>query len=473
MRRSAAVYFASYGLSLLGRGIAGVVLPLLVLERTGDVLAAGVLATVTTAALAATGLVSGLLVDRFDRRKVSVASDLLAAASVAMLPVVDAVWGLNMTWFLALAVLGAMIRVPGMTAHETLLPVLARLGPAGPGRLDRLIAVRETVSGVLLLAGPGLGGLLVGLFGLSAALLLATAAMSLLAALTTLALDPRTGHVPQRDPDPADAYTVGAATRRAVADLLVGWRFLGRNRLVLGATLLTATFVAVLGSLQSTLMPAYFTAEDLPALTGLTLSAIAAGSVVGSALYAASAGRVRRRTWFIIGMAGTLVGFGAVGSMASPWLVLGGAVLVGLTNAPASAVLSVLIVEATPDDMRGRVLGAQNTIMLAAPAVTSAPLAAVAATAGLPVAGAVLASLAGVAALAALAAPAFRSLDDPQTEQKTPDRRIPVWRAGAGPSSPDVPPVHRDGSRNAAGNGEAAREDHRARRSEGDDRVVP
>lgn len=111
----------------------------------------------------------------------------------------------------------------------------------------------------------------------------------------------------------------------------------------------------------------------------------------------------RARIWFVIGMTGTLVGFAAVGSMASPWLVLGGAALVGLTNAPASAVLGVLSVEATPDAMRGRVLGAQNTIMLAAPALTSAPLAAVAATTGLPVAGAVLAGLAGVTALLALA----------------------------------------------------------------------
>lgn len=45
VRRSPALWFASYGLSLLGGGIAAVVMPLLVLDRTGDVLAAGLLAT--------------------------------------------------------------------------------------------------------------------------------------------------------------------------------------------------------------------------------------------------------------------------------------------------------------------------------------------------------------------------------------------------------------------------------------------
>lgn len=225
-------------------------MPLLVLDRTGDVLAAGVLATVTTAASAATGLVSGLLVDRIDRRAVSVVSDLLAAASVAALPVVDALWGLDMTWFLALAVVGAAIRVPGMTTQETLLPALARLGtsssPPGPDQLDRLIATRETVGSVLLLAGPGLGGLFVGVLGLSPALMLANATTSLLAALTTLVLGPRAGHVPPRSLVTADTNGAGGAVRRAADDLLDGWRFLGHNRLVLGATLITSMLVAVL-----------------------------------------------------------------------------------------------------------------------------------------------------------------------------------------------------------------------------------
>ncbi|WP_017589938.1 MFS transporter [Nocardiopsis ganjiahuensis] len=430
MRRSPTIYFTSYALSLLGSGIASVVIPLLVLDRTGDVLAAGIMATVGMAVSALTGLFSGLLVDRVDRRAVSVTANLLTALSMAALLFIDLTWGLNLAWFLALAVVGALIRVPGMTAQETLLPALARLGETEPGRggrpvrLDRLVAVRETVGNVLLLAGPGLGGLLVALFGLSPVILLAAAATSLLAAVSTLVLDPRAGRVPPRDPVPADAAR--GSLRRAAADLADGWRFLFRNRLVLGSTLVTGVFIAVLSVLQTTLMPAYFTEQDLPALTGLTLSAIAAGSIGGSALYAAFALRVRRRVWFVIGMLGALAGFAAVGSMASPWLVLGGAALAGFLFAPAGGVLGVLTIEATPDAMRGRVLGAQNTVMLSAPALTSAPLAAVASTAGLPAAGAVIAALVGVTALAALAAPAFRSIDDLGSEEKDAASDAPV-----------------------------------------------
>lgn len=428
LRRSPVLWLGSYGLSLLGGGIMAAVLPLLVLVRTGDVLAAGVLATVTMTASALTGLVSGLLVDRVDRRRVTVVADVLGAASVAALPVVDVLWGLDMTALLVLGVLGAVARVPAMTAQEVLLPALVRLGDGRPGRLDRLVAIRENVANVLLLAGPAIGGLLVALAGPSSAVLLVTASTTLLAALGTALLDPRAGAVaaPVRT-------AAGGAVRRAVGDLVASWVFLAGNRLVLGATLVSAVLVAVVAALQTTLMPAYFAGEGLPALAGLTLSALAAGGLAGSALYAALVGRVRRRTWFVLGMAGFGTGFALVGSLASPWVVLGAAALVGFTNAPVGAVLGVLTIEATPDALRGRVLGAQNTLLLAAPALTTAPVAALASSAGLGAAGVALAAAAAGTALVALCVPAFRHLDTPDPDHEGDDH---------GPARPDLRPRH-------------------------------
>ena len=409
LRRSPALWLAAYGLTLLGGGIMAAVLPLLVLQRTGDVLAAGVLATVTTTASALTGLVSGLVVDRVDRRLVTVVAGVLGAAVVAALPVVDPLWGLGMTAFLVLGVLGAVVRVPAMTAQEVLLPALVRLDPR-PGRLDRLIALRENLANVLLLAGPAIGGLLVALAGPASTVLVVTASTSLLAALTAALLDPRAGRV-----EGVLRTAPGGAVRRAVRDLAASWVFLAGQRLVLGATLVSAVLVAVIAALQTTLMPAYFTALDLPALAGLTLSALAAGGLAGSVLYAALVNRVRRRTWFVVGMLGFGTGFALVGSLASPWVVLGAAALVGFTNAPVGAVLGVLTIEATPDALRGRVLGAQNTLLLAAPALTAAPVAALASAVGLGAAGIALAAVAVGTALVALVAPAFRDLDEPGT----------------------------------------------------------
>jgi MFS family permease len=91
--------------------------------------------------------------------------------------------------------------------------------------------------------------------------------------------------------------------------------------------------------------------------------------------------------------------------------VIGAFVLVGLANGPLSAVLGVAAIEATPDGMRGRVLGAQNALVLAAPALLAAPMAAVATGYGLQVGGLALAAVIVVGTVVALFAPAFRGLD--------------------------------------------------------------
>ncbi|SJM50046.1 MFS transporter [Gulosibacter sp. 10] len=406
MNRTTWVYLGSYSLSLLGNGIASVLFPLLVLARTGDVLAAGVLASVTAAVAAIAGVLAGIVIDRVNRRTVSIISDVLSAASIAALPVVDALWGLDLTWFIALGVIGAFGDMPGMTARETMLPRLVRLQGGGPGALERLVGLRESLSAALMLIGPGVGGLLVWLMGVGAGTLLVTAGTSLAAALLSFAMTSRIGAI---DAD-GDAPARGGV-RGVLVDLVAGWRFLLGSRLVLGATVLTAVFVAAIAALQATILPAYFTAERLPELSGFAATGIALGSLFGAGIYAAASGRMRRRTWFVNGMIGTALGFAAIGTMAAPWAVLAASVFIGLANSPLSAVLGVATIEATPDPLRGRVLGAQNALMLAAPALTSAPFAALAAGAGLTAAGLGIAALVVLSAVVSLSVPAFRTLD--------------------------------------------------------------
>lgn len=409
MSRNTLVYLGSYSLSLLGNGIASVLFPLLVLAKTGDILAAGVLASVTAAVAAVVGVLAGVVVDRVNRRTVSIISDVLSAGSVAALPVVDALWGLNLAWFIVLGVIGAFGDMPGMTARETMLPRLVQLDGGKPNALDRLVGVRESLSAALMLIGPGLGGLLVFLFGVSSTVLFITAGTSLAAAVLSLLLSPRAGGI---DPVGSAMPCRGrAGVRDIYADLLEGWRFLFGHHLVLGASILAAVFVAVLAGLQATILPAYFTQEQLPQLSGFAVTGIALGSLLGASVYAAMIGRTSRRTWFVIGIVGSAAGFTALGVLGAPWLVIAASVLLGLTNSPMFAVLGVATIEATPDRVRGRVLGAQNALMLAAPALTAAPIAAVASAFGLVTAGITIAAVMGVTAVVALFAPAFRALD--------------------------------------------------------------
>lgn len=441
MTRHTLAYFGAYSLSLLGNGIASVLFPLLVLAKTGDVLAAGIVATATTGVGAVVGVFAGAVVDRFNRRTVSVVSDVLSAASVAALPIVDALWGLHLTWFIVLGVIGAFGDVPGLTARESLLPRLVARQRSAPHALDRLVGIREGVSGVLLIAGPGLGGLIVWLFGVSATAMWVTAATSLAAAIVSLTLPRDIGAINTTDTDidsgGTDAYT-GTGTARILRDLLDGWKFLFGHRLVLGAALVSALSGAVLTALQVVILPAYFTDVDLPGLTGLVIFGIALGSIVGAGLYSATIGRVSRRTWFVVAVCGSAIGFLALGSLAAPWVVLIATVWIGLTNGPFSALIGVVTIEAIPDRLRGRVLGAQNAVLLAAPALLVTPIAAFAAGFGLAAAGLAVGALVTVVMLAALVSPAFRGLDAPAQD------RLPVAfdatpDAGRPPGAPHSP----------------------------------
>ena len=89
------LYLAASATSLFGNASISIVLPWLVLTRTGDVALTGLVAAASGAPAAVAALVGGHLVDRLGRRLVCVVSDVGSALSVAALAIVDATAGLN------------------------------------------------------------------------------------------------------------------------------------------------------------------------------------------------------------------------------------------------------------------------------------------------------------------------------------------------------------------------------------------
>lgn len=183
-RKTAPCYLLSCACSLLGNSVAGVILPLVLLATTGDALAAGTLALICAVPQFVIGLIGGALTDRFNRRNVSIVSDILSAASVALLPVVDMVWGLSFGWFVALGLLGAIGDIPGMTARDSLVPAVCERD----GRsLQKFMGLTQSLDSLVVIVGPALAAFLMGAAG-SVNALWFTAAMSLSAALITLTL---------------------------------------------------------------------------------------------------------------------------------------------------------------------------------------------------------------------------------------------------------------------------------------------
>ena len=68
----------------------------------------------------------GVVIDRINRITSSVLTDLVSAAAIAALPVIDRATGLDVGWFVLFGMIGSLGDVPGMTAREALLPAVAR-----------------------------------------------------------------------------------------------------------------------------------------------------------------------------------------------------------------------------------------------------------------------------------------------------------------------------------------------------------
>lgn len=393
-------YLTSYLLSLLGNSIAAIALPLIVLQTTGSVMGAGAVAAATALPAVAAGLLMGVVIDRINRRTSSVVTDLISAAAIGALPVIDRISGLTLGWFILCGIVGSLGDVPGITARETLLPAVVRHGgvPA-----ERLMGLREALGAVGLLLGPAAAGTLMVLLDGSTVLWI-TAGTSLAAALLTLLIPHRVG------------ATDGAAAGEGEggsgwSQLRDGWRALLGSRFLVATTLIGLASALVLASMQGLVLPVHFSLAGEPGMLGFVLTALAAGMLLGGATYAALGTRGPRRAWFVSGLLGTAVGFALIGSLGSTPVVLAGAVVAGVAGGLFGGLLGVLMIERIPEHLRGRILGTQNALMTAVLPAGIVAAALLTEYAGIRVAAAALASLWLPALLFGLFAAPLRNLE--------------------------------------------------------------
>ncbi|GAB3726329.1 MFS transporter [Nocardiopsis nanhaiensis] len=396
----ALVYYASHLLSLLGNGIASVALPLIVLQTTGSPLGMSALAVATAVPSVLVGFLGGVIIDRINRRTASVVSDVISAAAIAALPVMDMLWGLDLVWFILLGILGAFGDVPGITAREVLAPMVARHTGID---LRRVVALRQALTSVALVIGPAAAGVLLATVD-SMSVLWITAATSTLAAVLTRTLPRSLGEV-------GSSPGARRPLRRELVDGLV---VVGRSRFLLGTIFLVLGLAVAIGGLQGVVMPVYFDLLARPDLLGLVLTALAAGMLVGATIYRGIGARLSARTWLSAGCIVASVGFALMTSLLSPGLVFAGAVVLGLGNSVVGSVTGVLQVQHTPGALLGRVLSVKTSLlMVAAPAGIG--LAGVLAELGSPLLAAV--GVTGVWILVLLTVIASRALRDLESKE--------------------------------------------------------
>lgn len=340
------LYLISAATSLFGNAAINIVLPWLVLERTGDPAMAGLVAAVSAIPSAFAAIGGGWLIDRFGRRLICVLADVGSAASVAALAIVDHVVGLNIGWFIVLGIAGALFDLPGMTARETLVANVAHTS----GRtIDTIAGWKQGIFGIAWLAGPALAGLLLATMP-AIDVVWVTAACSALAALTT-AIMPL---LPMRE-EPAEENPLGALdTVRQSPQLMA-------------LLIIAVASSLVVAPLLSVLLPAHFQRLHHADWLGLSMSAFAVGMVLGGGLYAGVLKRWRYAAW-VLGMVLFTASFVFISTLQGFWLVAIGMAVAGVAQGVQGPINTVLMTEHVPERLRGRIFGLLTAInMISAP----------------------------------------------------------------------------------------------------------
>ncbi|MDP4539271.1 MFS transporter [Qipengyuania sp. DY56-A-20] len=278
---------------------------------------------------------SGLAADRFDRRNVARLTVLVqfgCAAALGWLTWQDTI---ALEWLYAIAVVLGVVRAFNGPALSALAPNLVPRSI-----LPNAIALSSIAWQVGMIAGPAIGGYT---YAILPALPYAIAAGLFLVSLTALST---IGHVPR-------ANSVGTA--RPIAQIVDGLRYVGRNKMVLGAITLDLFAVFLAGA--TALFPVY--ARDILEVgeTGLAQLAMApaCGAVVTALWFSIFPLKTQvgpKMLWSVAVFGAATVAFGL-----STWMPLSLAMLfvIGAADMFSVYIRQSLIQLHTPDDKRGRV----------------------------------------------------------------------------------------------------------------------
>jgi MFS family permease len=333
-----------------------ITIPWLILEETGSPAFAGLVAAISALPGLLISPIGGWLVDHVGRRSVSIGADLLSALAVVAFPIFALTSELSSSTILVIAVIGAVFDPAGYTARKTLLADVAK---ASDIELDRLNGIHDGFMGVSWIFGPAVGASLISTVGAINSFWVA-GGLFVLAALAIAFL--RVGNLGKDARDLAEE--MGEVSNKSIR---VGFQVLWNDRLLRTITISVLILAAVYLPTETVVLSTYF--EDLgqPASLGIVISALAAGSAVGSFGYGWISARLSRKNLVRTTLVGTVVSIVPMALLPPlPILVIAGFFL-GLSWGPFNPLVSTLIQQRVPADQQGRVFGVQTAVFYAAP----------------------------------------------------------------------------------------------------------
>jgi MFS transporter, DHA3 family, macrolide efflux protein len=295
-------------------------------------------------------LASGVFVDRFSRKTVMIVTDVLRAGLILLALLVQDSGDLYILYLTAFAVMGVgavfvparNASIPNMVPAEHLLTANA------------LIQATELIS---LIAGASLATLVISLTSTYTAFVVDSMTFLVSGAFLLAA------RIPSGTP-PAGTSVPSGEFRRFWTDFTDGVRYIGSNKPLL--QLMAITTMATLGLSATVLLAAAYFKQLLgisAEYLGLLQATEGVGMAFGALLISAYATWARSRQ--IVSITMIVLGLGILVFAIAPvyWLVLVGALVVGLCVVSARTTLAAMTQALVPDSQRGRVESAMVTVI--------------------------------------------------------------------------------------------------------------
>ena len=315
--RNLRVLFGGLVASQAGDWLYNLALLAFVYERTGSTAWVGITTAARILPEVALGPIGGVLADRYDRRLVMIASDVLRAAAMGALAVV----ALTGAPAILAPLLAAVCTAAGAAYPQCVVAVMPRL--VGAGDLAAANAARIGITSLCVIAGPALGAALL-LLSSTAVVFAVNGATFLIGAAVVTALP--------REALRRPAFAVEEVHASIRADLAVGWRALREHPDALALVGADVVSSAIYGALTVLFV---LVGERLglgAAGYGYLLSALGVGGVLSAGLAHRAASSDRPRRALVVAAAAigvSLVVFTLSGSLAVA-IVLAAAIGAGL-----------------------------------------------------------------------------------------------------------------------------------------------
>ncbi|GAA2406794.1 hypothetical protein GCM10010404_76120 [Nonomuraea africana] len=347
-RRDFRVLWLGSSLSLMGDGMTFVALTWLVLSQPGGVQLLGLLTVCYTLPVFAGGLLSGPILDRFDKRHVLAVDSVVRGAAMVSIPVASALGEVPAALpFVVAAVYGLFKMVP-LAGFPAAIPDL--VPEEDRDAANALESLSFSLAGMI---GPALGGLLIAGFGSEAVLAFDAVSYALFAVAALAVRRPLT---PAQRPD----------TARPRGNVLM----MLRDRTLVATTLAFMAFNIAAGML---LVAGPWLAKTRldggPQALGLLLAALSAGELVGAAVAGARAPRARPIRAIAVVQLIAATGFLALLTAPHTIGVAAGFLVIGMFSAPMTIWAQTLRMARIPADLRGRGFAILRTLMQATPPI--------------------------------------------------------------------------------------------------------